>query len=430
LTCLEQTPKYQPKRAFESFILRRLELDLPFEIPSELRKGIEERKYLDYSTQFTQRLASCFKEDSGVGLDAMKLSAELLLIHEKNLLRFALEDYFDKRVKRMDAHQFSFRADTLYRCDQGTLRAYFGRLFWRYVEESDAYNFNLCSQFIGHKDIHLLEELFTLALSRAVQHSVARKDFEDPPPVALMLLESHKELLNSVIGKDLLARIRINALAPIPSWLLDLHRPNNSFVSDWVIELKESIEKNNLYSLLLAIELGMHYEELDLQALALWIVLPAIQAGHYTVIKLITLLPHIHRHFFNTLQLDETSREILNLSNMYKKLIFKGIGIDGSSHIQPKYCYVLTDQTIKDLQQFTREARLSITRKDWLKIYKLTYRVLLKETLLKHLPEGMDESIVNKLFELSQINYESYNLVVESMTDSDSSLVKFRSSLK
>lgn len=418
-SCLEQNPDYKPKEAFKRFFLKCIDSDILFDIPKELIPGLESKEYLDPDYLFKLRLAGCFKVDAGAGFNSMKLSGDLLLIYEKSLLGFTIEDFFNQSDKELTPEAFLTRAEWRYKCDPDSAKGYFKNLFWQYLRRSNKHNLKLCSQFIRERDRLLLTELFTSALSRAIEQSLASKDLATTPEAVSLLHEVDADLLNSVMAKELLSRMRRNAFALVPHWLTELYKPDMSFEDAWAGALRESLEEHKAPSLILALELATHYGG-GLKAQAERLLLPALKEGQEFLIQLAANSPRIYHYLSQISQEDAAASEILALTDLYGKITRVSINPAESTGQHPHDCYILTQEIIKQVQQHAHELGVEVARRDWMRLYRLIFQVFSQERLSKVVPESLDGALVEMLTDLSKFNYTYYELVAKALSQNAS----------
>lgn len=414
-SCLEQNPDYKPKEAFKRFFSKCIDSDILFDIPRELRPGLESKEYFDPDYLFKLRLAGCFKDNTKAGFNSMKLSGDLLLMYEKSLLGFTIEEFFNQSDKALNAEAFLRRAEWRYKCDPDSAKEYFKYLFWQYLRRSNKHNLELCSQFIRDHDHLLLTELFTSALSSAIEHSIASKDLATIPETASLLHEIDKGLLNSIMAKELLSRVRRNVFALVPHWLIELYKPDIAFEDAWAEALRESLDEHKIHSLILALELARHYGG-GLKTKAERLLLPALKEGQEFVIQLAADSPRINHYISQLSQEDAIANEILALTNLNGKITWTVLNLPESMASHPRHCYILTQEDIKRVRQYADEHEVDVARRDWTKLYRLIFQVLSKERLIEEIPSSLDESVVKMLIDLSKFNYAQYELVAKALS--------------
>lgn len=417
--CLQESPGYNPKEAFRTFISRCLELNLPFDIPKELRQGFEDGRYFAPDQEFKQRLAKNLSADEETVTNSAKLAGELLLIYGRDLLRYVLTNYFNCASRKHDADSFNFRAELLRHDDHRSPKDFFPNLFLQLVECSNVHNLKLCSNFIGEHAPETLKGLFASTVEKAVQQAAVCKDFENPPQIAILLSESNRDLLNSTLSDYLLNYIAADSFRPLQYWLVDLHKPTKNFTQDWADAMRRALDEGRLYSLWLAIELGMHYDDIGFQAQARRLLLPALKAGNSSLVQLAIINPRINKFLWQAAKEDEEVHEILALAEMHDTLAHMALGAIKVLPSTLRTCHIVTYQIIRELQRFTQEHGVTVIRKDWQKIYKMTHKVLLENSIRDQLSEVDDDAFVTKLIELSRFSYANYELVVKCMSELD-----------
>ena len=261
----------------------------------------------------------------------------------------------------------------------------------------------------------LLTELFTAALSSAIEQSLASKDLATTPEIISLLHEVDADLLNSIMAKELLSRIRRNAFTLVPHWLTELYKPDMSFEDAWARVLRESMEEYKTTSLVLALELAAHYGG-GLKTQAERVLLPALKEGQEFLIQLAANSPRIHHYLSQISQDDAAASEILALMDLYRKITRVSINPTESTEPHPRYCYILTQETIKQVQQHAHELGVEVARRDWTKLYRLISQVFSEESFSEEVPESLDGALVEMLTNLSKFHYTYYELVARALS--------------
>jgi hypothetical protein len=410
MNCLEYAPEYEPNNVFEKFFVDLLRENIPFQIPHELRPKLESGTYFQPSKDFTARVSSVFIESANETLNAAGLSGELLLIYHKDLLRYQLESYFNTFNTPIESDVFELRATTFLRLDREVAENSLAKAFDRHLHQGNTPCLVLCAEFLERNKPKLLESLFVKAVTDGFQGINFRQSEEQTIREFLLLQKLNLKLFKISFRAQILSCISKNHGFQLSPRLLGVCISPPVAEGDLIAAINNAIQENKPFSIGLAAEIGFFYFGEDFDPLLGDLLLPILHEPSPAIERAMLISKQLNSRLKRLCPSDDPVHDLFYLVEIADRLLpttlenFPDPTVDS-------FCYIITEQILKELQRYSREQGQSINRRRWRKMSNLMYTALSQDQISNLLPRPLPDPMLDAILGCSRVRASNYKRV-------------------